>query len=320
MRNRFYAMMIVLMLLLSMAGVTIQAQEAGPACHGAATFETGPTEYTFEHDGQDRFYILYIPESYDPAEPSPLVLSLHGFTANAPSQMKLTKWNDVADENGFIVAYPEGLGTETGAFKRWNAGLFPFAGQGPSATDDVGYIRELIAYLSETYCIDPARVFVNGISNGGGMSNRIACELSDQVAAIGSVAGAYSPLEGGCNPTRPVPVIAFHGTGDTVVPYEGNTGTQFDFPHVLDWAAAWAARNGCDESPMDMGRTGDTTAIRYDGCGADAEVIFYTVDDGGHTWPGEPDLPEWITGKTTLDISATRLMWDFFLAHPMPGD
>jgi polyhydroxybutyrate depolymerase len=256
---------------------------------------------------EERSYLLYVPASYDPAAPTPLVLSLHGFASGPVNQMEVSQWNELADERGFIVAYPSG----TGFPKRWNT-------SGEGGADDVAFLSDLIDALSEQYNVDPQRVYVNGLSNGGGMSNTLACLRPERIAAIGSVAGAYTEPAGGCNPARPVPVIAFHGTDDRIVPYAGGAagGPQnFVFPAVPDWAAAWAARNGCDATPETLPAQGEVSGVRYSGCTDGAEVVFYTVNGGGHNWPGGGRLPEFIVGHTTQDINATATMWEFFEQH-----
>jgi len=272
----------------------------------------GVTRHTLAVDGRERAYLLYTPYSYDPATPAPLVVSLHGFASGPMNQMEVSQWNELADEHGFIVAYPSG----TGFPKRWNTS--GVAGEG--GADDVAFLSDLIDTLSQQYNIDPQRVYVNGLSNGGGMSNTLACLRPERIAAIGGVAGAYTEPAGGCNPTRPVPVIAFHGTDDRIVPYAGGAagGPQnFVFPAVPDWAAAWAERNGCDATPDTLPAQGEVSGVRYTGCTDSAEVVFYTVEGGGHNWPGGGRLPEAIVGHTTEDIDASATMWEFFVQHPL---
>jgi polyhydroxybutyrate depolymerase len=258
--------------------------------------------------GQDRSYLLFVPTTYDPSRPTPLVISIHGFMEWPAHQMQISHWNDLAQEYGFLVVYPEG----TGFPRRWRA-----SGQADGSTDpmvDVLFISDLIDELARQYNIDPARVYANGLSNGGGMSFMLGCTLSDRIAAIGSVAGAYLyPLDE-CSPSRPVPMIAFHGTADPIVPYLGGPSRDFDvpFPVIPDWIAARAKLNGCDASSADLPASGEASGIRYSGCDQGADVAFYTINGGGHSWPGGDPLPEWIVGHTTQDIDATRVMWEFF--------
>jgi polyhydroxybutyrate depolymerase len=225
------------------------------------------------------------------------------------SRRRSHRWHILAETANFVVVYPQGTSFPT----RWNAGRFGIAGD--DSADDVQFFRDLITDLSRTLCIDPERIFVNGLSNGGGMANRLGCELADRIAAIGGVSGAYSDIPGGCKPSRPVPVIAFHGTADRIVPIDGSPG--IGLPPIKDWAAGWAARNGCNAPPATIPAKGEVGGLRYTGCKDSAEVIYYIIETGGHTWPGGPPFPFGIGGKVTKDIDATTTMWEFFKAHPL---
>jgi polyhydroxybutyrate depolymerase len=255
--------------------------------------------------GETRRYLLYVPSTYDRSRPAPLVISLHGFVEWPAHQAQISRWNDLADEFGFLVVYPEG----TGFPRRWRAG-----GWRGDPTLDVRFIADLIEALGREYNLDPSRVYANGLSNGGGMSYLLGCALADRIAAVGGVAGAYVyPLQD-CRPARPVPMIIFHGTADPIVPYVGGTaeGSDARLPAIPDWVDTRAALNGCDLRPEQLPASGEVTGLRYANCDDAADVVFYTVDGGGHTWPGGEPLPEWIAGTTTQELDATRLMWGFF--------
>ena len=258
--------------------------------------------------GEKRSYLLFVPSRYDPARPTPLVISLHGFVEWPAHQMQISGWNDLAEELGFIVVYPEG----TGAPRRWRAGGWASSSDDPMI--DVTFISELIDKLTQDYNIDRGRVYANGLSNGGGMSYLLGCGLADRIAAVGSVSGAYVYSLEDCRPSRPVPMIAFHGTADGIVPYLGGEamGPTEPLPAIPDWIAARARLNGCDAVPTTLPASGEVSGIRYSGCGQGADVEFYTIDGGGHSWPGGDPMPEWIVGHTTQDLDATRVMWEFF--------
>jgi polyhydroxybutyrate depolymerase len=263
--------------------------------------------------GQVREYLLYVPPGYDPQTPVPLVISIHGFSDWPAHHMGMTGWNDLADEDGFLVVYPAGVDFP----KRWRAS--GQANEDGDAMVDVRFISDLIDKLEQDYAIDPTRVYVNGMSNGGGMTYLLACELSERIAAVGSVAGAYLyPLED-CQPERPVPLIAFHGTTDPIVPFTGGPSRSFDvpFPVIPDWMASYAVKNGCNPILVELPGQGAASGVAYGDCDAGADVVFYTIEGGGHTWPGGQRLPEWLTGLTSMDLNATRLMWAFFIAHPL---
>lgn len=279
----------------------------------AAYMISNRTNGSIVSSGVQRRYLYYIPDSYDPKHPTPLMLSIHGFSSWPRNQMDITQWNALADQYGFIVVYPSG----TGFPKRWR--LPTNSGSLPESYDDVKFLSELIDKMQREYNIDSQRIFVNGLSNGGGMSVVLGCELSGRVAAVGGVAGAYSsPLEA-CRPNRPVPMIAFHGTADPIVPYNGGPFQTFHvpLPDVAEWMKQRAELNGCAPTPRVILDQETVSGIEYFQCDENAPVIFYTIYGGGHTWPGGEPLPEWLAGYTSNAISASKLMWEFFENHPL---
>lgn len=300
----------VVVLLLTMASVgafPLQAQSDSPTCSNLPTAQTGLTSLSITSNGMERHFTLYVPTGYDPATPVPLVLSIHGFASNAEQQRSFSRWNEFAERDTFLAVFPSG----TGFPLRWNSGDSDFAdGSGflGNRADDVAFVNEMLDTLEANFCVDTARIFATGLSNGGGMSNRLACELSERITAIGTVAGAYNAVPGGCNPVRPVPVIAFHGTEDPIVPYEGLVDA--GLPVITEWAQGWAERNGCSDATEVSGDP--VSSITYSDCEAGAEVVLYTIAGGGHSWAGGPPLPEFIVGTTSQDIDATAIMWTFF--------
>lgn len=267
-------------------------------------------EITTKSGDKQREYLLHVPASYSKAKPAPLVITIHGFSQWPAHQLWLSRWNKLADEKGVIVAYPSG----TGLPKRWAMGGSNHAKFDPTA--DIAFIKRMIAEIARDYRIDASRVYVNGLSNGGGMTYLLACELADHIAAVGLVApGIIEPKA--CKPSRPVPVIAFHGTDDPIVPYGGGTlvVAPTPFPHIEAWVAAWGGRNGCAPAPVTAPVTAHVRTMSYHGCAAGSEVVLFTIEGGGHTWPGGEALPEIIAGHTTQEIDATRLMWAFFEKH-----
>jgi polyhydroxybutyrate depolymerase len=185
---------------------------------------------------------------------------------------------------------------------------------------DVRYLEALIGRLQASYNIDPAHIHVEGLSNGGAMAFVLSCALSDRVASVAAVAAAnFVPFEW-CRDRTPVAMIAFHGTDDRVTPFNGGkTFVALDpFPPIPQWTGKWARRNGCSPEPRESRIATDVTRRDYAGCTNDASVVLYTIEGGGHTWPGGTPLPEWLLGRTTRSIDATQLAWAFFRDHPLP--
>ncbi len=263
--------------------------------------------------GRERTYLLYVPPSYDRARPTPLVISMHGAAGWPAQQMNVSRWNRLADEQGFIVVYPAGSGVP----KIWHVD------RGAGLMRDVGFISVLIDTLEAAYNIDPTRIYANGLSIGGGMAFVLSCTLSDRIAAVGMVAAAQSLPSSWCTDHRPVPMIAFHGTADPIVPYQGGPlGDPFSpvtvmFPPVRAWVASWAHRNRCGTNPVDSAVAADVTRREYPHCADHAAVVLYTIRGGGHSWPGGKPLPEWWVGPTSRSIDATAQMWAFFRAHQL---
>lgn len=263
--------------------------------------------------GRQRSYLLYVPQSYQRDRPAPLVICIHGFGEWPAHVMEVSHWNRLADEFGFLVVYPTGscfpLHWASNA-RRFEAGKSQW---------DVQFISDLIDHLRRDYNIDAKRVYANGLSNGGGMSFLLACRLSDRIAAIRGVSGAYLMPWSDYKPQRPVPAILFHGTADKIVPYHGGPSRMFrvPFPDMPEWVQTLANLNGCELTPKPLSTVGAVTGVRYTGRAANSEVVFYTVAGDGHSWPGGMVMPAFIAGHTTHDVDATRLMWDFFQQHPM---
>ena len=275
--------------------------------------------------GATREYLLHVPARYDPAKPAPLVISLHPAMSWPEFQSDVTGWNRLADEEGFIVAYPagQGLGARNWTMEGWG---------NPRLMPDVRFVSALIDKLRAAYNIDPARIYANGLSNGGGMAYVLSCTLPHRIAAIGAVAAAQALPSKWCADATPVPMIAFHGTGDRVVPYEGGSVwiSPVPFPNVPRWVGDWARRNRCGERPEETAVARDVTRTEYAGCASNAGVVLYTIRGGGHAWPGGGPLPAWIgiemalfglpVGATPQNIDATRVMWAFFRDHPLGGN
>ncbi len=270
------------------------------------------TNGTIVSSGREREYLLHVPASYDRSKPTPLVISLHGGLNWPALQMAISRWNKVADKNGFIVVYPSGTGL---GLKAW----FMKGARTPSSMPDALFISELIDTLEAAYQIDPTRIYVNGLSNGAGMAFVLSCTMSHRIAAVGAVAASQSLPWSWCTDPRPMPMIAFHGTADPIVPYRGGKvwSAPRPFPSVSAWVANWARRNRCGPDPVESVVAADVTRLEYTNCADGAAVVLYTIQGGGHAWPGGRRMPEWIFGRTSSSIDATSEMWTFFRGHAL---
>ena len=272
--------------------------------------------------GEDREYLLYVPRDYDPAKPAPLVISLHGAMNWPGFQQEITQWNSLADQAGFIVVYPAGTGTGPRIWdmRGWS---------NPARMPDVRFIADLLDKLEKTYSIDKRRIYVNGLSNGGGMAFVLSCTLSSRIAAIGAVAAAQLLPFTWCKDTTPVPMMAIHGDVDEIVPYGGGKVwiAPVPFPSVPQWVASWASRNRCSPTPVESQAARDVLRLEYRDCAGNATVVLYTVQGGGHQWPGGRPVPAWLDlemrlfgtplGRRTESIDAAKELWAFFREHPL---
>ncbi len=269
---------------------------------------------------EHREYILHVPKSYDRDRPTALVILLHGHGARAQTFEASTGMSTKANRNGFIVAYPQALGSPS----VWHTGV-----DGSADVDDVAFIRILIDSISARYNIDQDRIYVAGHSNGAFMAYRVGSALSSRVAAIGISAGSIGRITSRGDtlriaaPTNPVSVIAFHGKADNTVPYNG--GSEEDGPRRIVAAPQsidfWVKSDGCNPTPATtVLEDGNVTLDDYTGCKAASEVAFYTIQDGTHKWPGDR-MPWWhFWGRSSREPSATNDMWSFFKAHPKQRD
>jgi polyhydroxybutyrate depolymerase len=263
--------------------------------------------------GEKREYLLYAPKNYDRAKPVPLVITLHTSMSWDSSAMVISQWNKVADENGFIVVYPEGSGFGP---KSWEM----TGSETPARMPDVIFISDLIDKLEASYNIDKTRIYANGMSNGGGMAFVLSCTLSDRIAAVGMVSAGLDPEWNWCTDHRPVPVIAFHGTADPICPYNGGPSKLAggSFPSVRGFFANWSRRNQCRTTPIESSVPTDVTRLEYTNCADDAGVVLYTVKGEGHQWPGgRPIVAQWLVGPYSHSIDATKQMWAFFREHQL---
>jgi polyhydroxybutyrate depolymerase len=274
--------------------------------------------------GVTRTYLLHVPSGYRSTTAAPVVLVLHGGNGSATTVGGITAAvggsSAFADRNNFIAVYPDSMGGN------WDDGRETITAR----TNDVGFVTALLDALAIEYNIDTKRVYASGISNGGMMTQRLACELPNRIAAIATVAANVpTALAAICNPGRPMPVALFLGTGDPLMPYAGGNVVSGVGGAVLSGpasAAFWVAKNQISATPRtsalaDTSTTdGTTTDLMAYGATTEAgEVAFYRVNGGGHTWPGGTQyLSALLVGRVSADFSANDAMWAFFSRHPRP--
>ena len=293
-----------------LAAIATAAAPLGPGDHHRS-IDVGETT---------RSYVVHVPPGYDPDKPTPVVLAFHGAGMNGRAMVSFSGLSEKADKAGFVVAYPNGTGL-AGVLLTWNAG-WPPAAPGTTRADDAAFVAALLDDLASVVNLDSKRVFATGMSNGGMMCYRLASEMSDRIAAIAPVAGTLAlPAY---EPERPVPVIHFHGSDDRLVPFgESNGASRFSrMKSVEQTIAAVVKANGCSERPdvtelPDAAGDGTTIVRKAFAPGpSGAEVVLYVVQGGGHTWPGR-EPPVGFIGKSTKNLSANDLIWEFFEKHPM---
>jgi len=274
-------------------------------CHGME-------RHTIRHGDRNRVYYLHKPKNVA-AGAVPLVIMLHGAASDGPDAAIMTRMNEKADSEGFLVAYPNGTGW--GVRRTWNAGVCC----GPAlegGVDDVGFIEDVLSEIESGNLIDPKRIYVGGFSNGAMLANRVGCQLAGRVAAIAAVAGTFDPSS--CQPSAPVSVIAIHGTADELVDYDGGQfppiAGRRSYVGAADATSFWKAQNHCAMTSEPVVYD-NVRKARFSRCDDGAEVVLYTIEGGNHSWPGGRRVSIF-GGAPSPDLPATDLIWEFFAAHP----
>jgi polyhydroxybutyrate depolymerase len=273
-------------------------------------------------DGRERTYRLYVPGDL-PEGPVPLLIALHGGVGSAAQFERTSGFDALADEHGFLVVYPDGVGVgPTDALRTWNGG-YCCGRAARDQVDDVAFVRRLIDTLEAEYAIDPLRVFAAGHSNGGIMSYRLACELSERIVAVGLQSGSLGI--DGCRPDHPVSLLHIHGNADTNHPIDGGYGTTsisgVDFRSARTSVSDFAAADGCPAQAVVAtdATNRDLTVSTWSPCADGTAVRFIEVDGAGHPWMGHHSEAPRMTGDAYMGIDAGAVVVEFLLAHPRRG-
>ncbi|MBU1054467.1 MAG: AMP-binding protein [Proteobacteria bacterium] len=279
----------------------------------------GKYDRSMMFDDRKRTYRVYMPVGFTPGNRLPLVLMLHGGQMTGLQMERITGWSDTADEKNFVVVYPDAIGTYKDRL-HWNDCRIP-------EVDDVSFLSALIDELIEKANVDPSRVYVTGYSNGGGMAIYLAAAIANKITAIAPVSATiFKDMDKKWHPDRSVPVIYFHGTSDVFAYYEGGTagtykGASLSSEEFVQW---WVDKNGCDPEPVytELEKGPSDLSIKcyvYGKGREEVKVVFYKIEEGGHTWPGRPKFfPEKIFGKTAVNLDANEIIWKFFRDYKLP--
>jgi polyhydroxybutyrate depolymerase len=265
-------------------------------------------------DGMSRTYLLHLPTGYDGSVELPMIIAMHGGFGSGPQLETQSLLSEKADEADFIVVYPEGVEGFLN-IRTWNAGAC--CGYAVNNDiDDVGFISKLIDSLTNEIAVDEKRIYATGMSNGAFMAYRLACEISEKIAAIAPVAGTMNVDL--CDPSRAIPIIQFHSFEDSNIPYLGGIGDGFSDhynPPIDSVQNAWAIKNNCNIINDTLYEGTDFTHIRWSDCDCVYEQEFYITTDGGHSWPGGSGSG--IGDPPSEFINANDLMWEFFQKYSL---
>ncbi len=298
-------------------------RRAASEAPATAPLPAGTHTLQVTHQGQKRAVVVHVPTRSNPTQAAPLVLALHGGGGFAEYMTNGDRYGLIAksDNAGFVVAFPNGYSKlPVGKFATWNAG--GCCGDARDRqVDDVGFLRAVVAQLGARLKLDPARIYAIGMSNGGMMAHRLACDAADVFAAVASVAGTEAV--GTCQPVRPIPVLHIHAKNDTHVLFNGGAGKDafrddskvMDFVSVPETIARWVQRNRCQPAPRRVLEKPGAYCEVYSDCASKASVQLCVVQEGGHSWPGTQAQRR---GKEppTQALVANDVIWDFFLNHP----
>lgn len=264
-------------------------------------------------NGDVRIYVVHIPASVTAETPAPLLMGFHGAGQSGPSFRSFIGIDSVADARGFITVFPS-----TYSIFNWAVGSITSADT--AGIDDMKFVREILDQVTRDLNIDLERVFAMGLSNGAVFTHRLGCQMGNRFAGIASVAATMlENISNGCDANPAVAALFTHGTDDSIFRWEGESeaGGQVVLLSANDMVSRWASRNGCSPTPAveaipDTAADGTSSERRlYGTCSSGAEVVFYAITGGGHTWPGAGTSNPTF-GNVSQDFDMNEEMLDFF--------
>ena len=278
-------------------------------CTDPLTVKTDTNTYIEITSGNiTRRFIIYLPKGYKNTVQHPLILVFHGYASNPFSLEKFTHFNSIANQNNVILVYPEGTTSLVG-LRGWDTGLHPTI-----RANDVLFVSNILNKLQSNLCVNPQKIYAAGFSNGGGFVAKLACQLSNRIAAFASVSGSYVTAFKTCNALRPLPIIEFHGTKDTVVPYLGLEAKKESA--AFTWASRWAKRDSCQQNPIITNETDRITKYTWAACADNTSIIHYKIKGEGHSWPHV--LFKQRVNNHIEWQNAANTIWNFFTNHQLP--
>ncbi len=324
----------VILLIIILLGVVKYIKNNNSINENITQYSAGDYNIYLNQNGLKRNYYLHIPPNYNKNIPTPLILNLHGGGGGGKGHQTTSKMNKESDKSGFIVVYPNGMRRDGNSYKLYQR--FWNIGEGPngfyydnkdkiSKNNDIEFIKNILDDLELKLNIDKKRIYLTGLSNGGILSQEVACKFSDKIAAIAPVSAPFWTFPENCNLKRPISVILFQGLEDVCAPYEGGIsqcsskqGISRKFISAQDTLNIWKEKNKCSKQGEITYKNKSVECKTYS-CLENSEVSLCTIKDGGHTWPGGTpySIPGVNIGKTTQDINANQVMWQFFKNHPI---
>jgi polyhydroxybutyrate depolymerase len=253
-----------------------------------------------------RTYRIHVPGNYNDTHALGVVLAFHGYGGSATGMEAGSGFSTLADRQDFLAIYPQGLPD-----KQTNKPFWAEIGPIDFGVDDVLFVSDILNDVQQKYCVDAHRIYATGFSNGGGVTNLLACRLAGRIAAFAPLSANAYAIPGGCHPGRPVPLLNMHGTADPLLPYNGipvSVNPNWPLPSLPVYMQTWAARDGCTHGPTIFLREPKVTGMQWTGCRGNVSVVHYRIEGGGHAWP------PLINGQTPAEV-----MWQFFSHYPLPA-